>query len=213
MRVKRKPVRFTGRVKRIHLKRRIRRFFRKPFRRNHTGYYIANAAVEETFTPNVENYSRIIKVYLSKFPELQKLRTQWSHFRFLSCSITVTPMSLNTTDHPCGTYLIVPYHGNYAGVDEAKMDRNKLLAFDMVREYGATQRGHRRFVPSVVQEFNIGSFKANRILYRPTLETQAVGSEVLNHNVGILCFPNNTHDMRYTIKLEAKVLFTGQIFP
>ncbi|UUG66204.1 capsid protein [Calfel virus LSF31_cyc420] len=220
MRVKTRPVRRYARAKRVRFFRTRRPYrtlslFRRPLRRNRSGYFIAKSAIEEEYTPCVTDYSKYITVSLSKFPEFMSMKQQFSHFKFLFASVRITPLSGNNTDHPCGTYLLVPFHGDLPGMPLNKMDRAKILQLDMVKEYRCTSSAYRRFVPAIIENINVSGQKdpVKRLLYRPTLECRHNESPGIEHNAAILCFPPNTHDMRYNIKIECKVLFTGQVFP
>lgn len=202
--------------------RRFRRFRRKLFTRmpmyrsrkiNRSGTYFCVARKEYEFTPNVNEWSKFITVSLSDFPEYDRFRNQFASFQFRSVAVSVMPMSNNDTGHPCGPYVIAPWHNDFASESEVKkMDYNRCLALDMAKEYRRDRTAYRRFIPAIVDTSKTGSLDLKRVVFKPIICYYS-GAEALKHNCCVLCFPSNTHDQKYVIRITSVVRFIGQCLP
>lgn len=202
--------------------RRFRRFRRRFFNRlplyrsrkvNRSGTYLCLARRDIEFTPSVNEWSKFITVSLSDFTEYSKFRDQFASYQFRYVAVTVMPMSNNDTAHPCGPYVMAPWHNDFATENEVKkMDYNRCLALDMAKEYRRDRTAYRRFTPAIVDTSKTGALDLKRIIFRPVICYYS-GSEALKHNCAILCFPSNTHDQRYVIRITSLVRFIGQCLP
>lgn len=197
-----------------------RKFFRKftgvhrPIRRKSRDLYMCLARKDWSFTPSVNGWSNLIQVCIDDFPELSYHYKNFLSYQFLSCTLTVYPLSLNDTAHPCEPYIVAPWHFNIfpPNTNLDKLDREHILALNGAKEYRATRGSCRHFVPSIITTCNVDKHELHQLRYRPEI-FQYQGSSSIPHTCGIICFPSNTHDVRYELRLSVKVLFKKQIWP